>query len=285
MVLIVSAGMLFLCRRNRISAGLALLTAAALIADSLQKASEIKTCSIPTPAASFTIYSHNVLYDGPVTKELARTVAKLAPDIIALQEYNTAHVDSAHSAIAALGYKAFVNDKPPAEGPFALAVYSKLPLRNHKLVITEGPDWKPNWPFQYIEFYFDGVWIKMANVHLIPPQRPGSGLLPYPPQQKYIPGQIDEVLRTIGEGDSPSIILGDFNQTPASKYHSYFQCKYNDSWLDAGCGFGFTWHNPYLFFRIDYILHSSHLRTVRIKTINNDYSDHRGLFAEMVLTR
>jgi endonuclease/exonuclease/phosphatase (EEP) superfamily protein YafD len=277
--LIASLLLLFGGRKNKIPLGLSSLAAVVLIMNALKFAPEIKSCRPQYTQPNFSLYSHNVLFDGPVTPELVKIVRKLSPDVIALQEYNKAHIDLLHPLLLQLGYQAYINYEPPAEDAFALAIYSKLPVRNQRLVNMQGPYWKPVWPFQYCELFFDGKWIKISNVHLIPPQNPEKGLFPYPPQQKYVPGQIREILNTAGDGNSPAIILGDFNQTPTSKYLKGMEINFADSWAEAGCGLGFTWHNPFLFFRIDFILHTRHLRALHIETVKNEFSDHLGLYA------
>jgi len=246
-------------------------------------ASGIKRDSFyPASKPKLTIYSQNVLYNAPCSRDLVKIVQELSPDLAVFQEYDSSHAVIIGPHLKALGYEETVVFSAPTDGAFAFAVYSKLPVRNHEIFYTEGPEWKPRWPNQYFEFLFDGQWIKVVNLHLVPPHNPLEGVYPYPPQQKYIPWQLREVFRRAGEGEIPALICGDFNLTPSAKYLIHLQDAFTDSWRESGGGFGATWHNPFPLFRIDYIFHSRHLRTLECWTIGNNFSDHRGMMAVVV---
>lgn len=103
--------------------------------------------------------------------------------------------------------------------------------------------------------------------------------------------QVDMVMKHIDKCDHPSIICGDFNDTPMSyTYHKLSKLS-NDTFLEAGHGFSATYSVLWPLLRIDFILvpESFHVKshtTTRIKlsdhypvsTIiykNNEYGDKR----------
>lgn len=232
---------------------------------------------------SFTLLSFNVKYDGPVSPELLNIVRYHDPGVIAFQEFDAEHVKQFDSELKQLGYSALVDTAAPADGAFAYALYSKYPLRNHVLFHTEGPYWKTQWPFQACEFYFEGQWIKIISLHIIPPHNPFKGLLPYAPQQKLIPAQLRKASDYAVNGKQPAIICGDFNQTPSSKFLDVLRENFIDSWEESGSGFGFTWLNPKPRFKIDYIFHSPHLKSISSESFKNSFSDHLGLITRYII--
>ncbi len=232
---------------------------------------------------TFTIYSHNVLYKGFCSDELLDTVGELSPDIVILQEFDERHYEFLNGKFEEMGYNGYCHYSQPTNGAFAFAVYSQFPVCNDSIFYTEGPLWKPQWPNHSFEFNYQGEWIKVVNVHIIPPHNPTKGDTPDPVQYSLVPVQMGAVFRAAGSGGNPAIICGDFNQTPSSSFIVDLRETFVDAWIEAGCGLGFSWFNPFPLFRIDYIFHSSHLRTIYCTTIKNEYSDHLGLFAVMSL--
>jgi len=231
---------------------------------------------------SFTLLSFNVKYDGLLSPELLDIVRHHDPGVIAFQEFAANHVRQFDSSLKQMGYSAAIDTASPAGGAFAYAVYSKYPLRNHVLLDTEGPYWKTQWPFQACEFLIEGQWIKLVNLHVIPPHNPFKGLLPYAPQQKLIPAQLRKASDYSENGGEPAIICGDFNQTPSSKFLKVLRKYFIGSWEESGSGFGFTWLNPKPRFKIDYIFHSPHLKSISSEFVENGFSDHLGLITRYV---
>lgn len=232
---------------------------------------------------SFTLLSINVKYDGLISPELLEIVRHHDPGIIAFQEFDAGHVRQFDSELKQMGYSAVVDTASPADGAFAYALYSKYPLRNHLLFRTEGPYWKTQWPFQACEFLYEGQWIQIISLHIIPPHNPFKGLLPYAPQQNLIPAQLRKAGDYADNGKRPAIICGDFNQTPASKLLNVLRENFIDSWEESGSGFGFTWLNPMPVFKIDYIFHSPHLKPISSESVKNGFSDHCGLITRFII--
>lgn len=76
--------------------------------------------------------------------------------------------------------------------------------------------------------------------------------------------------------EMPLLICGDFNDTPIS-YASYRlrSLGLSDTWAETGLGLGITYFEHRFWFRIDHILHSSHLRALSMRVRRDiQYSDH-----------
>ncbi len=80
----------------------------------------------------------------------------------------------------------------------------------------------------------------------------------------------------------PTLVMGDFNDSPASYVYQQFCKILKDSYCDAGQGFSTTYHGtavlPYRLissaFRIDMVLRSSGLKASSYKRVKTEISDH-----------
>lgn len=93
--------------------------------------------------------------------------------------------------------------------------------------------------------------------------------------------QAQDVLQWARAQEGPVIVAGDFNTPPAGHVYGALRRPYRDAFADAGWGWGFTYPSRTPLLRIDYILHSPSLRTVRCEVGPAPGSDHRPVFAEL----
>lgn len=93
------------------------------------------------------------------------------------------------------------------------------------------------------------------------------------------PKQVAEVLQDMDSAPVRSLVVGDFNDTPAS--YTYFRLLRNrkDSFVKAGKGFGATYRALWPLLRIDYILYPKDLQAVSYRTEHVKYSDHYPIIA------
>ncbi len=70
------------------------------------------------------------------------------------------------------------------------------------------------------------------------------------------------------------IVCGDFNDVPISYAYRKIKGKLTDAFTEAGFGIGSTFAHRFLFFRIDYILHSPDIKSFGYMKITEPYSDH-----------
>lgn len=283
--LLVSLASLFISYRGRWLIALVGITSALLIGDALSHAGgSHRKPSAKSDAAYFTLYSQNVLSSSRPAEALMKIVADLAPDLVLLQEITLGEWERISPAIERMGYKSSTSINVSPNPELGFAIFSRLPLRNCRDEFLSGVDWSPVWPAQAFEFQFDGRWMRCLNVHLIPPHHgTGNPWIPHASQQAIALEQIHELIETASADRIPSLICGDFNQTPTSKILRPLKAGWIDAWETGGDGIGFSWHSAAPLFRIDYIFHSPEIITLACETVENDFSDHRGLFARMGL--
>ena len=86
--------------------------------------------------------------------------------------------------------------------------------------------------------------------------------------------QVDAVLQNEAASPYPSLVCGDFNDTPISyTYHRLIQTK-KDSFAEAGTGFGATYSVLWPMLRVDYILLPQEYAADRHETLRVPWSDH-----------
>lgn len=82
----------------------------------------------------------------------------------------------------------------------------------------------------------------------------------------------------------PTLVCGDFNDTPISYCYQTIRSGLSDAWEDAGLGPGITYNRHHFWFRIDHILHSAALRPLDIRVLSDvKHSDHYPMLATFQL--
>jgi len=81
----------------------------------------------------------------------------------------------------------------------------------------------------------------------------------------------------------PTIICGDFNDTPLSYVYNILAKNKTDSFKQSGSGIGTTYAGIIPALRIDYILADERLDIVRHSVLRENYSDHYPISVEIVL--
>lgn len=86
---------------------------------------------------------------------------------------------------------------------------------------------------------------------------------------------IRKFLEETHPSDMPLMICGDMNDTPVSFCYHTLKKDLNDTWQNAGRGNGITYREYRLWFRIDHIFYSDHLKALDV-AVRKDilYSDH-----------
>ncbi len=70
------------------------------------------------------------------------------------------------------------------------------------------------------------------------------------------------------------IVCGDFNDTPSSYTYHKIASSLQDAFINKGSGFSSTYIGVFPAFRIDYLLHSKNLNTIRYQLQDEKLSDH-----------
>lgn len=86
--------------------------------------------------------------------------------------------------------------------------------------------------------------------------------------------QVNDILEQVNKSSHPSVICGDFNDTPISyTYHTLSKNK-KDSFVEGGAGFSSTYSVLWPLLRIDYILLPGEYQTDKHKITRVPFSDH-----------
>lgn len=79
------------------------------------------------------------------------------------------------------------------------------------------------------------------------------------------------------------IIAGDFNAPAGDRIYRQLMDDYNDTFSEAGSGWGNTYHRTYPLLRIDHIFASNAFYTARSKVVTIAESDHRMVISDLVM--
>jgi endonuclease/exonuclease/phosphatase (EEP) superfamily protein YafD len=148
---------------------------------------------------------------------------------------------------------------------------------------------------QHVVVATPGKPLNLVNVHLVrPAYRTGwrRGLLPW--VRGFDPAwrdtQVQELLTRLKAIGGPIVLTGDFNETEWSRPYGMLRTELEDSFREAGWGFGHTypsnirwgeWEISVPLARIDYIFHSPELIAVRAYVGPDGGSDHLPVVADL----
>jgi endonuclease/exonuclease/phosphatase family metal-dependent hydrolase len=224
-----------------------------------------------------------------------------SPEILCLQEYYSGagkQADFADTICKQTGYKyrdiRLIN-KDGKGLPYGLALFSKFPIIQSG--ILEFSNSKVNF-CQWCNVKIGNDTVRIMNMHLESVKfgkedynfvseitttpasnnklKKGSSAIIDKMHFSYIKrtAQIATITDFIDKCPFALILTGDFNDTPISYCYRQVSNKLTDSFVESGTGFGQSYVQKLLMLRIDYIFHSSALKSVEYRTIEKDYSDH-----------
>lgn len=93
--------------------------------------------------------------------------------------------------------------------------------------------------------------------------------------------QVDTVSQMIAASPYPAIVVGDFNDTPVSYTYKKMRGKLDDTFINAGTGFAYTFNRLFSMLRIDYIFHSPVFETLEYRSDLLPWSDHNPVFVRL----
>ncbi len=97
--------------------------------------------------------------------------------------------------------------------------------------------------------------------------------------------QVNEILNNIEKSCYPTIICGDFNDTPMSYTYYKLSKNHKDSFRESGSGFGSTFAPIWPILRIDYILYPKEFSSVNHVTHKIKLSDHYPISTEIIIEK
>ena len=94
---------------------------------------------------------------------------------------------------------------------------------------------------------------------------------------------LGELRPLVEASELPFVLMGDFNDTPASYIYQRTKEFLLDPYVEQGRGFGTTYHGPFPAFRIDYILHTPDMEALSYKRVKTHISDHYPIVVSLKL--
>lgn len=86
--------------------------------------------------------------------------------------------------------------------------------------------------------------------------------------------QANLIAEHIKRSPYPVLVVGDFNDTPASYTYQKLSANLRDAFQQSGFGISTTYNGSFPAFRIDYVLHDKKLQSSNYKVIQKNLSDH-----------
>lgn len=97
--------------------------------------------------------------------------------------------------------------------------------------------------------------------------------------------QADIISDIVRETETPLVLCGDFNDTPASYTYKRLKGRLEDGFKTAGEGYMYTYRGAKGLMRIDYIFHSRDLAGVSYYSQDHGWSDHNPVIMELNLPK
>jgi endonuclease/exonuclease/phosphatase (EEP) superfamily protein YafD len=219
-------------------------------------------------------------------------------DMISSQDTEVVFLQELNPALAALLASELAEQYPyqaldPQPGVHGMGVLSKYPL------LPAGEALSLDWVGepQVLEMAWQGQRVTLVNFHMIPST---LGTLPILGDQSLYRQAEAQAIVELARRRGPLIAAGDANTTPTSQAYRILAGTLQDTWAEAGFGFGHTFPGsdgpgssrpslagiavPMWLARIDYIFASPQWRVVNTNLAPFDgVSDHRGVVADIVL--
>ena len=229
---------------------------------------------------------------------VVRFIMENDADIVCLQEvnlpgeYDVARFFEKRFPGYHVGYFMFVTDK----GSYGNVTLSKFPILNKgklmfdkssnlaiftDLKIGEGAE------IRVYNCHFESYNVSLSRLKKSVADKDGE--LMWETEEKLKksirrrPEQVDKVMSDIEDCTLEAIVTGDFNDNPMSYTYNRLKKGRDDSFVEAGKGFGATYSFLWPFIRIDYILYPSHFTAVSHSVPRVRYSDHYPVIAEINL--
>ncbi len=234
----------------------------------------------------------------PRIDQIYNYVKELNPSIISFQDYNSSKTnkESIHyKLVNELGLKYYysaINHKNRISGN---VIYSKYPIVQSGVLF---PTKETSNSYIYADLELkEGQIIRIINLHLASFKLQEEDKEKFnklkegaisdvkenakPIAQKLIwanerrSKEVDEIEPILSENNLPTILTGDFNDTPFSYTYKMLSKNFTDTFKSQGKGFGTTYNGDFPAYRIDYIFCDKTKFNVKsFERKKLDYSDH-----------
>lgn len=230
-------------------------------------------------------------------RDVATFVTRQQPDVICLQEFYIRDTSMISASFNEYPYRQYHLFKTRIGGGFGNLTLSRYPIISGDKILFKGGT---NLCI-YSDIQFKGNILRVYNVHFESHSISFTGLIKKLTHSESLSEeiadvhdrvagtfkkralQVDEISDHAKESVYPSVICGDFNDTPMSyTYHNMMKDK-KDSFGESGSGFSATYSHLWPLLRIDYILYPGQFQSAGHKTVKVRYSDHYPVFADIII--
>jgi vancomycin resistance protein VanJ len=241
----------------------------------------------PEDNGNLSVMTYNLLGWNSQAENQVKVIRQADADVVMLQELNYSMSQVVESEL--------VHEYPyqilaPGENVEGMGVISKYPIKSTG-VLLHAKHWvgEP----QVVILKWKGKKVILVNIHM----RPTNGVVPQDVRETSNSRELQaQVILNFVKSKKDVIVAGDTNTTPMSDAYKIMTQVLEDSWKEAGFGFGHTFPgsnipgssrpvmfgilSPQWMVRIDYIFHTSQWQVRSARTaVFDGVSDHRGVIA------
>lgn len=227
--------------------------------------------------------SYNVLNRNTNIEELTDLIISNSPDLIGLQELIPGNSNSIEPILEQHGY--LYHTPLPQEHRLDVGAFSRYPIKDFNQL---------NLPWLDLSWHavidMDGTNVHFFVLHLIPTLVGEVPVNEWPARirdrEVIRMDQITRVLESLPAPDEPVVVVCDCNFTETTSAYGRLNASLDDSYREAGWGFGHTIRHAGIDIalnRIDYIWHSPHFEIKNAFVIADGPSDHYPVIADLVL--
>ncbi len=232
-----------------------------------------------------------------VKQQMLELIAKQDPDIICFQEYftrrkGTFDITDSLKKILNKPYYYFVPSSENSYEATGLAIFSKYPIKNKgEIPFVNG------WGNEsiFVDVQIGKKLLRVYNVHLqsisfdkqdyiyidqvkqkMEPQLYASKRILLMLRRAFLKRseQVDVMKAHMKTCETPYIVAGDFNDTPASYAVTQMTKSLKNTFIEQGTGFGKTYNGKFPNFQIDYIATTKNIDVINYHIIEAKLSDH-----------
>ncbi len=265
-------------------------------------------------SATFTLLTYNTHANDMMTKHkpdkpnpVIQYMLDKDPDILCIQEFSVRDTEEHLTEEDVLRifskypYRFISYIVETGWSSYGVAIFSKFPLKNGKTLEFKSS----NNTTVHVDVEFNGKMFRLYNCHLETNKLTESDVnmanrLRYELDAELIKGttlhlskklgaaypvraqQADIIAASIKSSPYPVVVVGDFNDVPASYAYTKIRGNLKDAFVEKGTGLGWTYNASVFRFRIDHILFDPTFKLLDFKLDNKArHSDHFPLMCRL----
>ena len=224
-------------------------------------------------------------------------IKKEDPDIVCLQEFSTRNSRQVRQQLKKLmkGYSAEYYIYTGSGRSFGNVTLSKFPVKNRGVIKFDGStnlaiftDYESGGrQFRVYNCHFESYNISFSGIVRALLEKDKDVVTETGVKMKRSitrrPKQVDQVFNDIEDCPVEAFVCGDFNDNPMSYTYYRMMRDRQDTFVQAGDGFGATYARLWPLLRIDYILCPKSMTVLSHETPHVDFSDHYPVITQIAL--